>query len=128
MLLTLCSKFEFQFFFFLTFNLIICRQKTKNHNKRGALRQGFSCNLDTTNFGFLFCVVFKFIHYSLNLVHLMKMDVYQNASLSGDCKQEKLLNPSTSLDDLFSAQNMVSVCFTLFLISSNFTFLVLSLF
>ncbi|KAI5427800.1 hypothetical protein KIW84_032998 [Lathyrus oleraceus] len=34
------------------------------------------------------------------------MDVYQNASLSGDCKQEKLLNPSTSLDDLFSAQNM----------------------
>ncbi|XP_058740088.1 GATA transcription factor 4-like [Vicia villosa] len=36
----------------------------------------------------------------------MKMDVCQNVSISGDCKQEKLLNPSSSLDDLFSAQNM----------------------
>ncbi|CAJ2672138.1 unnamed protein product [Trifolium pratense] len=34
------------------------------------------------------------------------MDVCQNVSVSDECKQEKILNPSNSLDDLFSAQNM----------------------
>ncbi|GAU48465.1 hypothetical protein TSUD_324150 [Trifolium subterraneum] len=34
------------------------------------------------------------------------MDVCQNVSVSAECKQEKILNPSSSLDDLFSAQNM----------------------
>ncbi|XP_061358305.1 GATA transcription factor 9-like [Gastrolobium bilobum] len=43
----------------------------------------------------------------------MNMDVCQNVSVSGECKQEKVLTPScsklstfsSSLDDLFSAQN-----------------------
>ncbi|KAE9599628.1 hypothetical protein Lal_00045417 [Lupinus albus] len=35
------------------------------------------------------------------------MDVCQNVSVSSECKQEQIYNPcSTSLDDLFSSQNM----------------------
>ncbi|KAK7336239.1 hypothetical protein VNO77_16775 [Canavalia gladiata] len=96
---------------------MLCKAKVKARHQlvtSGALRQGLSSNLDwNTNFGSLSPLSFPLsvgskLHTLSLSFHLMNMDVCQNVPVSSDCQQEQVLAPScsSSLDDLFSAQNM----------------------
>jgi len=106
--------------FLFAFNLLSADKKPRAILIKGALGQRLSSNLEHQFWLSLYISISLFLlfhspllllqNYTLLSSSLMNMNMCQNVSVSSECHQEQVFAPScsSSLDDLFSAQNTVS--------------------